>query len=127
MARQATNPRADSDWPAVRLSDSQTGNGVSTNVAARGRTTGPGAVVISTVVGASPTVTVDIQGTIDGTNWFNIPYALVATPNTFVVTSITITTTVTTAYLLQTDQAWSAMRLNLSANTNVQVTADAYV
>lgn len=112
---------------AIPLSVAQTGNGASTNVANRGASSGPAAVVITTTVGATPTVTVSIQGSMDGTNFYNVPYALVATPSTFVVTDITITTAVTTTYLLQTDQAWDYLRLNLAANTNVTLTATAYV
>ena len=34
----------------------------------------------SSTVGGSPTVTINIQGSQDTINWFNIPYALPATP-----------------------------------------------
>lgn len=112
---------------SVALSTAQTGNGASTNVADRGAIRGPAAVVITSAIGATPTVTVDIQGSVDGTNFYNVPYALVATPSSFVVTSLTITTAVTTTYLLQTDQAWKYLRLNLSSNTNVTLTATAYL
>lgn len=112
---------------AVALSTAQTGNGASTNVANRGSLSGPAAVVITSTIGATPTVTVSIQGSMDGTNFYNVPYALVATPSTFVVTDLTITTAVTTTYLLQTDQSWDYVRLNLAANTNVTLTATAYL
>src|SRR5687768_8261595 len=100
-----------------------TGNGNST-VADRGKT-GPGVVVITSTIGATPTVTVNIQGSADGAAWYNIPYALVATPSTFVITALTITTAVTTNYLLQTDQGWTYLRLVMSANTNVTLDAAA--
>ena len=100
---------------------------VTSAVAARSRTDRPGAIVITSTIGATPTVTVNIQGSADGAAYYNIPYALVATPSTFVVTAITITTAVTTTYLLQTDQAWQYVRLVASANTNVTLTADAYI
>lgn len=112
----------------VDLSDAQTGNGDSTNVANRG-TEGigrPGAVVITSTVGATPTVTVNIQGSANGTHFHNIPYALVATPSTFVVSAITITTAVTTTYLLQANQPWAYLKLVYSANTNVTLTATAH-
>ncbi len=112
---------------AIALSTAQTGNGASTNVANRGAVTGPAALVIASTAGGTPTVTVSIQGSMDGTNFYSIPYALVATPSTFVVADLTITTTVTTTYLLQTDQAWDFVRLNLAANTNVTLTATAFV
>ncbi len=115
------------------LSLAQTGNADSTNTLNRspdvkGRGIGrPAAVVITSAIGATPTVTVNILGSVDGVNFYNIPYALVATPSTFVVAAITITTAVTTTYLLQVDQAWSQLKLNYSANTNVTLTADAYL
>lgn len=111
------------------LSVAQTGNGDSTNTGLRlhGRTPGPGAIVITSTIGATPTVTVNIQGSVDGTNFYNIPYALVATPSTFTVAAITITTAVTTTYLLQTEQRWRSAKLVYSANTNVTLTATAYL
>lgn len=112
---------------AFSLSVSQTGNGDSTRSANRVDSGGTGAVVITSVIGATPTVTVNIQGSVDGTNFFNIPYALVATPASFVVTAITITTAVTTNYLLQPNQPWRFLKLAYSANTNVTLTADAYL
>lgn len=109
------------------LSAAQTGNGDSTNVLYRkycGK--GPVGLVITTTVGATPTVTVAIQGSSDGTNYYNIPYALVATPSTFVITNLTITTAVSTTYLLQPDQSWMYLKVVRSANTNVTVTATVY-
>jgi hypothetical protein len=111
----------------INLSTAQTGNGDSTNVAFRGLRDRGGAVVITSAIGATPTVTVNIQGSVDGTNFFNIPYALVATPTTFVLTALTITTAVTTTYLLQRELAWRFLKLVYSANTNVTLTADAYL
>ena len=90
-------------------------------------TSSPGALVITSAVGATPTVTVNIQGSADGVNYFNIPYALVATPSTFTVVAITITTAVTTTYLLQVNQPWQFVQIVASANTNVTLTATAYL
>lgn len=111
------------------LSSSQTGNGDSTNTIDRGdaRVGKPGAIVIASTVGATPTVTVNIQGSVDGTNFYNIPYCLVATPETLSVAAITITTAVTTTYLLRADHAWRFLKLAYSSNTNVTLTATAYV
>jgi hypothetical protein len=111
----------------ISLSVAQTGNGDSTNTAFRGLRDRGGAVVITSAIGATPTVTVNIQGSVDGTNFFNIPYALVATPTTFVQSAITITTAVTTTYLLQRELAWRYLKLVYSANTNVTLTVDAYL
>lgn len=111
------------------LCSAQTGNGNSTNTADRGPAGvgRPGAVVITSAVGATPTVTVDIQGSVDGVNFFNVAYALVATPESVAVGAFTITTAVTTTYLLRPDHAWRYLKLVFSANTNVTLTATAYV
>lgn len=105
------------------LGTAQTGNGDSTNTIIRSGP-GPFAVRITSTIGATPTVTVNIQGSVDGTNFYNVPYALVATPSTWTVAAITITTAVTTTYLLQPDQAWTYLKVVRSANTNVTLTAD---
>jgi hypothetical protein len=114
--------------PAL-LSSAQTGNADSTNTASRPVVPFPGggAIVVTSTIGATPTVTVNILGSVDGANFFNIPYALVATPRTFVVTAITITTAVTTTYLLQENIPFRYVKLNYSANTNVTLTATAYL
>jgi hypothetical protein len=110
------------------LSVSQTGNADSTNTLDRGQgNVSPGAVLIASTIGATPTATVNILGSVDGTNFYNVPYALVATPSTFVVAALTITTAVTTTYLLQRDQEWRYLKLAYSANTNVTLTADGYL
>ena len=90
---------------------------------------GPGAIVITSAIGATPTVTVNIQGSVDNVTWFNIPYALIATPTTFVTTALTITTAVTTIYLLSAPvqpNPYVYVKLALSANTNVSLTAAYY-
>jgi len=111
------------------LSTAQTGNGNSAVavIEDEGSLEHPGAVIITSTVGATPTVTVNIQGSVDGTNFFNIPYALTSSPSSFVTTAITITTATTTTYLLQGVQPWVFLRLAYSANTNVTLTATAYL
>lgn len=112
---------------SVNLSTTQTGNGDSTNIAKRGARQTGGAVVITSAIGATPTVTVNLQGSVDGVQFFNVPYALVATPRTFVLTAITITTAVTTSYLLQELIPFRYFKLVYSANTNVTLTADVFL
>jgi hypothetical protein len=109
------------------LSTAQTGNADSTNTLYRAVPGRAGAVVITSAIGATPTVTVNLLGSVDGTNFYNVPYALVATPTTFVVAAITITTAVTTTYLLKVDQPWVFFKLNYSANTNVTLDARGYL
>lgn len=84
------------------------------------------AIVITSTVGGTPTVTANIKGSVDGVNYYNIPYALVATPSTFVLTAITITSATTTVYQLQPNQAWQHVRVDYTANTNVTLTTTLY-
>jgi hypothetical protein len=51
----------------------------------------------------------------------------VATPSTFVVAAITTTTTNTITYLLQPNQGWNFLKLNISALTTETVQATAYL
>lgn len=88
----------------------------------RGGNSGGGAVTITSVIGTAPnTVTVNLQGSADGSTWWNVPYALVATPRTFVITALTITTGVATTYLLQEGVYWRYLRAACSSSTNVQL------
>ena len=116
-------------WTPTIICTAQTGNFTSA-IAARTSDADyqvGGALVITSTIGGGPTVTVNIQGSVDGVNFFNIPYALVATPTTFVLTALTITTAVTTTYLLQPSQPWEFVQIVASANTNVTLTATAYL
>jgi hypothetical protein len=89
---------------------------------------GGGALVITSLVGTAPnTCTANIQGSADGVNWFNIPYALVATPRTFVLTALTITTSTAVTYLLQELIFWRYLRVAMSASTNIKLSFTASV
>lgn len=110
----------------ANLSTAQTGTGASTNVLDRGNTFGPGILKIVSTIGATPTVTVAIEGSVDGTNFFNIAYSTTAAPETPVVANLTITTATTAHYILRPNHPWRFLRLTLSANTNVTLTADAW-
>lgn len=112
----------------ARLSAAQTGNGVSTNILDRlGGTGEPSLLEITTTIGATPTVTINVEGSVDGTTWWNVPYSEVATPQTYAVAAIVITTATTRRLILPRDIPWRFLRLSLSANTNVTVTADVTV
>lgn len=111
----------------VALSTAQTGTGDSTNVAFRPTPGGTGAVVITSTVGATPTVTINIQASVDGANYYNVAYATTAAPETPVITALTITTAVTTTYILRPNLPWRYLKLVLSANTNVTITATAFI
>lgn len=112
----------------VSLSVAQTGNGDSTNIAYRGLRPGAGVLVITSAIGATPTVTINIQGSGDGVNWANIPYSAENTFSaTWVVTALTITTAKTGFYVLQPGHGWRYLKLVYSANTNVTLTVDAFL
>ena len=86
----------------------------------RGEATGGGAVIIAASIGGGThTTKVDLQGSADGDTWFNIPYSLVATPRTFVLTQLTIATLVTTTYLLQELVFWRYLRAACSTSDNI--------
>ena len=87
---------------------------------------GPAALVVANVAGGSPAVTLDIQGSVDNVNFYNVAYALVATPNTAAVAAIAITTSATTTYLLLPDQAWRYLRVVTSAITAETTTVTYY-
>jgi hypothetical protein len=114
---------------SVALSTAQTGSAVSTNVADRGvLSPGPALLTIVTTIGATPTVLVDIQGSADGTDWFNVAYAAAATPETVTVAQIgPITTATTSRFVLRALHPWRYLRLNYSSNTNVTLTATLFV
>lgn len=105
------------------LSAAQTGNGASTNVVDRGNSTKAALITIVSTIGATPTVTVAVQGSNDATNWFSIPYADSATPTTVSVATFAITTATTNYKIVQPDVPVRYIRLNYSANTNVTLTA----
>lgn len=106
------------------ISTAQTGNGDSTDTLDRNRVPKdqPAAVEVTTAIGATPTVTLALQGSQDGTTWYNVAYSLVATPETVAVANLVITTAVTTIYLLRPNHAWRFLKAVRSANTNVTVT-----
>ena len=111
----------------VTLSDAQTGNGQSTNVADRGTPyppgLGPALLTIVTTVGATPTVTVAIEGSADGSDWFSVAYSTTAAPETVAVATFAITSAATTRMILRPNHPWRYLRLTYSANTNVTSTA----
>lgn len=110
----------------ANLSTAQTGNGVSTNVADRGGATGATLLRLTTTIGATPTVTIAIEGSPDGVTFFNVPYATTAAPTTVVVANVTITTATTNHYIIQPNVPVRFLRLTYSANTNVTTTADVW-
>jgi len=111
---------------SVRLSAAQAGNGVSTNVCDTGNNTGPVALLITTAIGATPTCTYAIEGSVDLTNWYPIPYADAGTPDTNSVATFVITTAGLVVKYIKAGYPWRYIRLTYSANTNVTNTVDAW-
>lgn len=123
-AAVVTYPAGSRDYGYANLGTAQTGNVDTTNTVDRGTLRRAGLLTIVSTIGGGPTVTVNILGSADGVTFFNIPYALAATPETITVAAITITTATTGHYVLRGDHPWRFLKLNYSANTNVTLTAD---
>lgn len=109
------------------LSTAQTTDGVTTNVLDRGESTGVATVTFVTTVGATPTVTVQIEGSPDGSAWSPLSTADSATPNTFSTATFTITTATTTVRIVNPASSARFIRCTLSATTNVTSTIDVAV
>jgi hypothetical protein len=98
----------------------------------RGSAGGGGGIVLTSLIGTAPVTTlVDIQGTFDGTNWYNLAYATTAAPQTALYAQLTITTAVATSYkLLSSNDAgyigWRQLRLKFTSSTNIIVSGYLY-
>lgn len=116
------------EYPSAgALCAGQTGTGASQNVIDRGDVLDTALLEVITTVGATPSLTFDIQGSCDGTNFFNVAYATAAAPETATVaTPAAITTATTTRFIMRKDQPWRFLRLNITANVNVTVSANLY-
>jgi len=111
----------------VALSTGQTGTGPSTNVVDRGGGLEAALLDIVTTVGATPTVTVDVQGSADGTSWWNVGYSTPTPIAAAAVAALVITTATTTRLWLPANVPWRYLRCSYSANTNVTITANAWI
>ena len=112
-----------------QLQNAQTGNADSTNTIVRQSEVNLRAMVlrITSTIGATPTVTVNIVGSFNGTDFFNIPYSILSdTTNAWSIAALTITTAVTNHYELLPGQGWRYIKVVMSANTNVTLTTDLF-
>src|SRR5215813_12000811 len=109
------------------LQVAQGGNADSTNTIDRGSIRGAALLQISATAGGTPTVTVNIMGSVDGTNFWNVAYATTAAPETVAIAALTLTTTAVTQYILRRDHPWRYLKLVMSANTNMTLTSDLYI
>jgi hypothetical protein len=88
-----------------------------------------GGISITSVIGTTPPTTlVDMQGSYDGVNWFNVIYSALASPQTAIAGTQLgpITTSTTTNYNLTSaqapavgGQAWRYFRLKFTSSTNI--------
>jgi hypothetical protein len=78
-------------------------------------------------VGATPTVTYKFQGSLDGTNWFDINYITDATDTGAVSTKVRTTTGADVLFLSNpVARKYQFIRCVTSANTNVTYRAEIY-
>ena len=77
----------------VALQSAQTGNADSTNPADRGRLTGPAAIVVTSTIGATPTVTVNIVDAAlnDGDNSSSVTFTFSEVTTNFALGDVTAT------------------------------------
>jgi len=111
------------------LQNAQTGNADSTNtidrIASGELNLRPAILRIVSTIGATPTVTVNIRGSVDGVNFYNIPYlSLGAAGGDYTTAPLVITTAVTGLYLLMPLLSWRFIKLVMTLNTNVTLTSD---
>lgn len=115
---------------SVVVSNAQTGNGDSTSIVDRGAYGGldanvsPAVVQVNATAGATPTCTYAVQGSLDGTNWFNLPTIKPddgSSAATFVITSTSVV-----HRLVQGTFPWRYLKVVMSANTNVTNTTNIY-
>ena len=111
-----------------QLQNAQTGNADSTNTIQRtGGETNLRQMVLRIVstIGATPTVTIKILGSVDGATFNKVPYSVgSAIAGDWSTADIITTTAKTELYVLMPGQPWNFLKVNMSANTNVTLTTD---
>lgn len=116
----------------VTIANAQTGNGATTDVADRRFFDSQAYLVnpvvqITTTIGATPTCTYAVEGSLDGSNWYAMSYADSATPTTYAVATFAITTATTKRVIVQANQTPARyLRVTFSANTNVTNTVTVF-
>ena len=106
------------------LQTNQAGNADSTNIIRRQGIINGRAAILRIVTNAGTTVTINIMGSYDGTNFFNIGYSpLSAAPTQFTFAALVITTATTNLYYLP-DTDWVYLKLVQSLNTGMTPTSD---
>lgn len=109
----------------AQLSTAQTTDGVTANVLDRGETVGPAVVTIVTTVGATPTVTCQLEGSLDNGTWAPLSSADSGTPTVFSTATFVITSATTTIRIVSPTAPWRYLRMTMSATLNVTSSVDA--
>lgn len=87
----------------------------------------PSLVRITTVIGATPSCTYAIQGSVDNSTYTALQYADSATPTTFVNTTFVLTTPATTVVkIIKPNQVYRYLKVVFTLNTNITNTIDVY-
>src|SRR5580692_253281 len=81
----------------------------------------PAMIAIVTAIGATPTATYAILGSVDNVFYYPVAYADSATPTTYTVATFAITTA-TSKYLYLMKTPWRFLKVTISAVTNVTST-----
>lgn len=84
----------------------------------------PAVLVVVTTVGATPTATYAILGSVDNVLYYPIAYADSGTPGTFTAATFAITTA-GSKYLYLQAAPWRYLKVTISAVTNVTSTINA--
>ena len=112
------------DFTAVMpLCTNQTGNGFSQNIIDRGGNRMTAMLSLKAAVGASPTVTVHVLGSMDAVDYYMVPYAELVDPTNLTTDPIVVNAAGTVHHVMWEDCPWRYMKLNLVGNNNVTLTA----
>lgn len=117
------------DRPQVgNLATGQTpaGTGTSTHIVDRGDYRGPALLKFVSTIGATPSVTVTIEGSLDGSDWFGLAHAA-DDAAAAALGNLVITTATTQRRFLPANRPWRYLRLSYSAALNVTLTVDLLV
>jgi hypothetical protein len=122
---RATLPTA-----SVQLSKDAIAAGQSANILDRAGERGPGMLKVETktrTIGQTSNCKINIQGSMDYDDWYNVAYGAINNPDTMLTATITIPADGTQYYVLHANQPWRYLRLDLNAITNMQVSAEVYI
>lgn len=92
-----------------------------------------GLVITSVINTGTPSTKCDIQGSLDGINWFNLPYATITAPQTLAVAQLTISTATQTNYKIASPgeanffpYKYARLKFSTSADIVISATLSSY-